>query len=94
MVETLPNAVPTLASIAALNAATAMKTEAAFSFIGLGVTPPGASWGTLVRSGYNYLHESVWYLAAPAIAIVITILLFNTIGEQLQNVLDPRTERR
>lgn len=92
--ELLPNASPALIAQASLNIAWAIGIEASLSFLGLGVQPPDASWGTLLQEGYASLYRSVWLTVVPAVAIFVAILAFNTLGTQLQHVLDPREEGR
>lgn len=92
--ELLPNASPALIAQASLNVAWAIGIEASLSFLGLGVQPPNASWGTLLQEGYSSLYRSVWLTVVPAVAIFAAILAFNTFGTQLQRALDPRQEER
>lgn len=89
--EVLPNAAPVLIARAAVNAADAIVLEASLSFIGLGVTPPDASWGTLLREGYDQIYRTVWYPLFPGVAIFLAIWSFNVLGDRLQNALDPRS---
>ncbi len=89
--EVLPNVVPTVVAQATLNIATALMLEATLSFMGLGVQPPEASWGTLLKSGYAVLHQAWWYAVFPAVAIVALVASLNVIGQQLQRTLDTRT---
>lgn len=89
--EVLPNVVPTIVAQATLNIATALMLEATLSFMGLGVQPPEASWGTLLKSGYAVLHQAWWYAVFPAVAIVALVASLNVIGQQLQRTLDTRT---
>lgn len=92
--ELLPNASPALIAQASLNIAWAIGIEASLSFLGLGVQPPDASWGTLLQEGYGNLYRSVLLTIVPAVAIFVAILAFNTLGTQLQRALDPRQENR
>lgn len=92
--ELLPNASPALIAQASLNVAWAIGIEASLSFLGLGVQPPDASWGTLLQDGYDSLYRSIWLTVVPAVAIFVAILAFNTFGTQLQRALDPRQEER
>lgn len=85
--EVLPNAVPALLAQASLNVATSLALEATLSFVGLGVQPPQASWGTLLKVGYDRLFESIWYPLMPVLVIIAAIGALNTIGEQLQRTL-------
>lgn len=88
--EVLPNTTPTLIVQGSLNAASAILTEAALSFVGLGIQPPSASWGTLVQQGYQNLDQNLWYVTFPGIMIFVTIWLLNIFADQLQDALDPR----
>ncbi|MBN6040872.1 ABC transporter permease [Amycolatopsis sp. 195334CR] len=85
--EVLPNAGPALLAQASLNLATALMLEATLSFVGLGVQPPDASWGTLLKSGYDKLFESIWYPLLPALVLIVAIGALNALGDQLQRVL-------
>ncbi|OZM73043.1 ABC transporter permease [Amycolatopsis antarctica] len=85
--EVLPNALPALLAQASLNVATSLMLEATLSFVGLGVQPPDASWGTLLKVGYDRLFESLWYPLMPVLVIVAAIGALNTVGDQLQRVL-------
>ncbi|WP_419992574.1 ABC transporter permease [Streptomyces boninensis] len=85
--EVLPNASPALLAQASLNLATSLMVEASLSFVGLGVQPPDASWGTLLQAGYAKLFQSIWYPLMPALVILAAIAALNTIGDQLQRVL-------
>jgi peptide/nickel transport system permease protein len=91
--EVLPNTMPVLLAQASLVAAFAIFTEASLSFVGLGVQPPEASWGTLVQQGYQNIYRSFWYVLFPGIFIFAAIWAFNALGESLQDVLDPRSQR-
>lgn len=85
--EVLPNALPSLMAQATLNIATAMMLEASLSFLGLGVQPPSASWGTLLANGYNQLIEAPYYPIFPACAILLAIGSLNVLGSNLQKIL-------
>ncbi|RZQ65568.1 ABC transporter permease [Amycolatopsis suaedae] len=89
--EVLPNALPALLAQASLNVATSLMLEATLSFVGLGIQPPDASWGTLLKAGYDRLYESLWYPLMPALLIIAAIAALNTIGDQLQRVLHRST---
>jgi peptide/nickel transport system permease protein len=89
--ELLPNAAPTLIARASLVTADAIMIEASLSFLGLGVAPPAASWGTLLRDGYNYLSRTTTYVAFPGLIIFVAILVLNTLADRLQTILDPRS---
>jgi len=77
-----------------LATATAILAEASLSFLGLGVQPPNASWGSLLQSGYSYISKAPWYGLFPGLAVFITVLALNVIGDALQDRLDPRLRQR
>jgi ABC-type dipeptide/oligopeptide/nickel transport system permease subunit len=83
LVELLPNTTGSLAVQAAINAAGAMILEASLSFIGLGIQPPDASWGTLLQQGYAFLYQRPGYAVFPGLAILLTIWMLNVIADQL-----------
>jgi ABC-type dipeptide/oligopeptide/nickel transport system permease subunit len=87
--ELLPNTSPVLLARASIVAADAIFVEASLSFVGLGVQPPAASWGTLLQRGYSQLYSSYWYPIFPGIVILVAVLSLNTLGDNLQRVLDP-----
>ncbi|MDL2324327.1 ABC transporter permease [Ruminococcaceae bacterium OttesenSCG-928-A16] len=65
-------------------------TEASLSFLSLGVQPPTPSWGNMIADGRNYLITNPWMVFAPGIALMITVLAFNFLGDGLRDVLDPK----
>jgi peptide/nickel transport system permease protein len=87
--ELLPNTLPVLLARASLVAADAIFVEASLSFVGLGVQPPAASWGTLLHTGYSNLYTSYWYPIFPGLVIVIAVLSLNVLGDNIQRALDP-----
>jgi len=87
----LPNVVAPVIITATLGVGSAVLTESVLSFLGLGVQPPAASWGNILTAGKEYLGQGVWWLILyPGLAILITVLSFNLLGEGLRDVLDPR----
>jgi peptide/nickel transport system permease protein len=86
----LPNITPPLIVQTSLLLSTAILAEASLSFLGLGTQPPDPSWGTMLGSGRKFMELSPWVAVAPGIAIVITVLGFNFLGDGLRDVLDPR----
>lgn len=92
--EILPNTTPTLLVQASLNAASIILTEAALSFVGLGIQPPDATWGTLLQQGYAKIYTAYWFVIFPGLFIFITIWALNVLADQLQVVLDPREAHR
>jgi ABC-type dipeptide/oligopeptide/nickel transport system permease subunit len=87
--ELFPNTLPVLLARGSLVMADAIFVEASLSFVGLGVQPPGTSWGTLLQQGYTNLYRSYWYPIFPGLVILVAILALNTLGDNLQRVLDP-----
>jgi peptide/nickel transport system permease protein len=89
-----PNITAPIIVQATLLIATAIVTEASLSFLGVGVVPPTPSWGAMLRSGSLYLETAPWLAFAPGIAIFITVLAFNFVGDGLRQALDPRLKNR
>jgi ABC-type dipeptide/oligopeptide/nickel transport system permease subunit len=89
-----PNATSPIIVQATLLVATAIVTEASLSFLGVGVQPPTPSWGSMLRTGSQYLEVAPWLAFAPGVAIFLTVLSFNFIGDGLRQVLDPRFTMR
>jgi len=87
----LPNAIGTVVVNATFQVADAILTVAALSFLGLGVPPPAANWGSMLSSGVDYTFAGYWWLIYPAgVAIVVTVVAFNVIGDALRESLDVR----
>jgi len=86
----IPNIMPPMIVQTSLLLSTAILAEAALSFLGLGTQPPDPSWGTMLGSGRKFMELSPWVAIAPGIAIVITVLGFNFLGDGLRDALDPR----
>jgi peptide/nickel transport system permease protein len=93
LTQLLPNALPPVIAISTLTIAHAIQTEAALAFLGLG-DPNVMSWGTIIGGGREQLTEA-WYICGlPGIAIIITVLAFNLLGEGLNDALNPHLQRR
>jgi peptide/nickel transport system permease protein len=90
----LPNILAPLIVNASNQVSAAIVTEGSLSFLGLGVQPPTPSWGSMLRSGYGYMDTSPWLALAPGLALMITVLGFNFLGDALQDALDPRLRRQ
>ena len=87
----LPNVVGTVVVNATFQVADAILAVAALSFLGLGVPPPAANWGSMLSSGIDFTYAGYWWLIYPAgIAIVITVVAFNLVGDALREALDVR----
>jgi len=85
----LLNAVDPLIVLCTLQIPTAILTEALLSFLGLGVTEPTPTWGNMINSGQIVLREAPWLTFFPAVAIVLTVLAFNLLGDAIRDALDP-----
>jgi ABC-type dipeptide/oligopeptide/nickel transport system permease subunit len=90
----LPNAVPPLIVAATLGIASAILDAAALSFLGLGAQPPMAEWGTMLGAERNQVFTSPHLVFFPGIAIMITVLSFNLLGDGLRDAIDPRLAQR
>ena len=86
----LPNIVAPLIVVTTTYFATAIVVEASLSFLGLGVPPPAASWGTMLNDGRKFMESAPHIVIFPGIAISLTVLGFNLLGDGLRDVLDPR----
>jgi len=92
--EILPNVASSVLVFFTLIIANNILTEAALSFLGAGVQPPNASWGTLISEGQVRLSTAPWLTLVPGIAIVLTVLSLNIFGDGLRDALDPRAKVR
>lgn len=86
----LPNAFPPLLVLLTLTIGSAILSEAGLSFLGIGISPGTASWGSMVSDGYKYLFTNPLLSFAPGIAITLVVLSFNMVGDGLRDALDPR----
>lgn len=85
-----PNITSTIIVQASLNAAQAIIAEASMSFLGLGIQPPAASWGSMLKDGYPYLEMAPWLSVFPGMAILVIVLGLNFLGDGLRDALDVR----
>jgi ABC-type dipeptide/oligopeptide/nickel transport system permease subunit len=85
----LLNAVDPLIVLCTLQIPTAILTEALLSFLGLGITEPTPTWGNMINSGQIVLREAPWLTFFPGVAIVLTVLAFNLVGDAIRDALDP-----
>ena len=90
MKHLLPNCVSTLIVTTTLGIPSAIMSEASLSFLGLGVQPPMASWGQMINAAQPYIQSSTYYSVIPGIAIIITVMAFNLLGDALRDALDPK----
>ncbi len=86
----LPNAAPPVIVQTSISLAFAVLAEAALSFLGLGTQPPNPSWGLMLAEGRGFIDLAWWLAFFPGMAIVVTVLCFNLLGDGLRDVLDPR----
>jgi ABC-type dipeptide/oligopeptide/nickel transport system permease subunit len=86
----LPNCLPPLIVLVTLQLGMAILTEAGLSYIGIGIAPPGAAWGSMVNEGYHFLSMNPVLSFAPGLSIMLVVLAFNLVGDGLRDALDPR----
>lgn len=94
-VHILPNMISDVVVLGSLWMASAIRTEASLSFIGLGVPPPAATWGSMIREGFENILDAWWLTVFPSVAILVTVLALNLLGDALRDAIDPklRSER-
>jgi len=86
----LPNGMPPMIVLITLQLGSVILAEAGLSFLGIGIRPPGAAWGSMVNDGYKYLTTNIALSTAPGIAIMLTVFAFNMVGDGVRDALDPR----
>jgi peptide/nickel transport system permease protein len=86
----LPQALPSLIVATSLNVGYVMLVEAALSFLGLGILPPTPSWGNMLTDSQYYVWTAPHLAVYPGVMIALTVLAFNSVGDVLRDVLDPR----
>jgi len=89
----LPNCISPIVVLATLDMGFAILTSAGLSFIGLGAQPPTPEWGAMLSDARNYIRESWWYPVFPGLAVSITVLAFNLVGDGFRDILDPKFRR-
>jgi len=89
----LPNIMGPLIVQGSLSAASAMLLESGLSFLGLGVLPPAPSWGLMIATARKYMFQTPYYVLWPSLALCLTILSMNTLGDMLLDYADPRRRR-
>lgn len=85
-----PNVLPPVVVLAALSMSTAQLAYASLSFLGLGVSPPQADWGSMLSKARDFITVAPWLVAFPTLALVLLMLAFNVLGDAIRDVLDPR----
>lgn len=93
-VHVMPNIGQSLIVMGTLGFSSAILSAAGLSFLGLGVQPPSPEWGAILASGRNYITKAPWILLFPGVAICLTVLSFNLIGDSLRDLVDPRRKGR
>ena len=88
----LPNALPTLVITAATDIGSMMLELSALSFLGFGAVPPTPEWGLMLSEGRAYMQSAPWLMVFPGLAIFVTVVVFNMLGDSLRDILDPKTE--
>lgn len=87
----LPNTVSTITVMTTFSIARFILIESSVSFLGMGITPPASSWGTMVGEGREYIFEAPWVSALPGLMIVITVMAINFLGDGLRDRWDPHS---
>jgi peptide/nickel transport system permease protein len=87
----VPNAINPIIVQASLSVAFAILAEASLSFLGLGIQPPEASWGSMINAGRGYLQQAPWIVFGPGAALFVTVVGLNFVGDAVRDALDPRT---
>lgn len=90
----LPNIAAPLLILASMDVPAVVGMEAGLSFLGLGVSPPTPSWGSILNDGYSYLRNSPWPIIAGGIPLILVTLGFTFLGESLRDILDPKLRRK
>ena len=93
-VHLLPNVVPTLIVIGTLGVSTAVLAAAGLSFLGLGAQPPQPEWGFMLSSSRDLISRAPWMMIFPGLAIAVTVLGFNLLGDGIREARDPRQRQR
>ena len=88
----LPNTITTLVITAATDIGGMMMELAALSFLGFGAQPPTPEWGSMLNEGRNFMQSAPWLMIYPGLAIFVTVVVFNMLGDGLRDILDPRSK--
>lgn len=93
LLHILPNVLSPLIILWTFNVAQLIIVESALSFLGLGIQPPNPSWGSMLSDGREHLSTAWWLATFPGLAIMLTVLAINLVGDRLRDILDPRLLR-
>ena len=85
----LPNIMPTIIVIATMRIASAILSIATLSYLGVGIPVPGAEWGGMISSAKQQMFQAPHLILIPGLAIIITVICFNILGDKLRDILDP-----
>jgi peptide/nickel transport system permease protein len=88
----LPNGVDPVIVLCTLLVPAAILTESMLSFLGLGITEPTPTWGNMIDNGRLVLREAPWLTVFPSIALVLTVIAFNLVGDAIRDALDPHVQ--
>ena len=89
----LPNLLPTIIILGVMSTANTILLEAGLGYLGVGVPPPAPTWGSMISEGQPYFISFPHLVIVPGLAIVLTVLAFNLLGQGLQEMIDPRQRR-
>jgi peptide/nickel transport system permease protein len=89
----LPNLLPTIIILGVMSTANTILLEAGLGYLGIGVPPPAPTWGSMISEGQPYFISFPHLVVVPGVAIVLTVLAFNLLGQGLQEIIDPRQRR-
>ena len=89
----LPNAHPTMLITAATDIGTIMLSLASLSYLGFGIQPPTPEWGYMLSEGKDYMYSAPWMLMAPGIVILINVIIFNLLGDSIQDLMNPKGKK-
>jgi ABC-type dipeptide/oligopeptide/nickel transport system permease subunit len=92
-VDVLPNLVAPVIVYTTLLIPVSIVFEATLSFLGVGIIPPTPSWGNMISDAQSFYQVGWWFLVFPGLALLLTVLAFNLLGDSVRDALDPRTER-
>jgi peptide/nickel transport system permease protein len=90
----LPNLMPVIVVVATLGIGTTIRVEATLSYLGVGVPPPLATWGSMIFEGQRFFRAAPWLVLIPGTTVMLVVLAFNLLGEGLREVLDPLRRAR